>query len=803
MSGAFDSGAGNISRVRRVLRVLEAALNGALTPISAIGLLLGALLVMRLSQLPPSWLAWLLCLLGITLWLGLRRARWVGAALFGFGWTCALSAHAMSLRLPPSLAGATIEVSGRIVGLPQRDEYTLRFDLRADATGNRPELAGRLLHLGWNDTHRELAPGERWRMPLRLKRPRGTINPGGFDFERWALQRRIAAIGYVHGDSAQRLAPASGVDALRARWSQAITKAAPSTGSRFVRALALGDTRGLEQHDWDVLRAIGLTHLVAISGLHVGIVAGFGAWLMLGIYMLFPRFGLRLPRPQAQAIGALALALAYAALAGFALPTVRALLMVMAVLAARLLRRPTSMPQSLALALAVIVVMDPLAILAPGFWLSFAGVAWLVICLPDANAGGRIRALFDAQRVATLGLLPLTIWFFGQASLIAPVANLVAIPWVTLVAVPLSLLGLVLQLTFPALGAPVLRLAAWTMDAIWPVLERIAAWPGSLAWLPQPSVFVLTLAVLGVLWLLLPRGIPGKPLALLLLLPLLWPQPARVATGEAQLAMIDVGQGLSVLVRTRSHTLVYDTGPSFRGGLDLGEAAVVPSMHALNVPRLDALVISHGDNDHFGGADAVLQAYPTQVRFAPTGMPKGIGYAPCLMGSHWQWDGVQFQFLHPPLYFPYLGNDSSCVLRISTSQWSALLTGDMSEVIESRLVREQPDLIRADVITVPHHGSKTASSVSFINAVQAKYALIGVGYGNRFHHPRLPIVQRWLDSGSEVEDTASGGMLMLRLDASGAHLVSRARQQQRRFWQDAVPSSARLAQQAQLEPDPE
>lgn len=773
-------------------------------PRCAIALLIGALVVMRLPMLPPAWVAWPLSMVGAGWWLFGRRARWVGALLFGLGWACVISAHALALRIPPSLVGETVLVSGRVVGLPQRDDRLQRFDLRADVAengiagnavaGNPPGVAGRLLHLSWDSKQHAPAPGERWRLPLRLKRPRGTMNPGGFDFERWALQRRIAANGYVRDDgSAMRLSAASGIDALRARLSQRIADAVPTPGSRFVRALALGDTRWLDQHDWEVLRGTGLTHLIAISGFHVGIVAAFGALLAWLLYALVPWLGLRVPRPQAQAVAALLFAFGYTALAGFELPTVRTVLMIAAALAARLWRRPASVAQSLALALIAIVLIDPLAVLAAGFWLSFAGVAWLVWCLPDTNTGGHLRAHLSAQGVATLGLLPLTVWFFGQASLIAPLSNLFGIPWISLVAVPLSLLGLAVDLVAPGIGVPLLRLAAWSMDAIWPVLEHMAAWPGALAWLPEPSLPALLLALAGAFWLLLPRGVPGKPLAVCLLLPLLWPQGARIGPGQAELAMIDVGQGLSVLVRTQHHALLYDAGPSYSGGLDLGEAAVVPSLHALGVPRLDALVISHGDNDHAGGADAVLQVYPAPARFGAPGWPRGAGYAPCLRDIAWRWDGVEFRFLHPPLFFPYLKNNSGCVLRIVGPGWSALLPADIEAVVEQRLLREQPELLRVDVIAMPHHGSRTSSSEEFVRAVAPKYALIGVGYGNRFHLPKTEIVQRWLDIGSDVEDTASAGMLRLRLDAGGAHLFSRAREQQRRFWLEPAASSASSA----------
>jgi competence protein ComEC len=344
-------------------------------------------------------------------------------------------------------------------------------------------------------------------------------------------------------ETASKIGESAGIDALRARLSARIAQAVPAPGARFVQALALGDTRALSESDWDTLRATGLTHQIAISGFHVGIVASFGALLAWLTYRLFPRLGLRWPRVQAQAVFALAFGTGYTALVGFELPTVRTLLMIAAALLARLWRRPASVPSTLALALAAMLIVDPLCVLAAGFWLSFAGVAWLVWCLPHDAPRGQLRAFLGAQGVATIGLLPLTVWFFGQASLLSPLTNLIGIPWFSLVVVPLSLIGLGVDLVWPAAGAMILRLAARAMDGLWWVLTHAAQWPGALVWLPEPGPFALAMALIGAFWLLLPRGIPGKPLALLLWLPLLWPRMPEIPTGTADLAMIDVGQG--------------------------------------------------------------------------------------------------------------------------------------------------------------------------------------------------------------------------------------------------------------------
>ena len=763
----------------------------------AIALASGVVLAMQQAALPPIWLSIPICILGVIGWIASRRWRWLGALLFGAAWACIQGGHALSVRIPTDLVGQQIAVVGHVDGLPEHDDRLLRFDFIVDREGNLPGVAGKHLRLSWYNPNVDVGAGERWKLQVKLRRPRGVLNPGGFDFEKLALERRIAATGYVREpESAKKLGDTISIDALRAKLSSRIAAAVPSPSARFVRALALGDTRFLDESDWDTLRATGLTHQIAISGFHVGIVASFGALLAWFAYWLFPRIGLRWPRSQAQAVMALLFGFGYTALVGFELPTVRTLLMIAAALLARLWRRPSSVSASLALALAAMLIVDPLSVLAAGFWLSFAGVAWLVWCLPNDASGGHVRVFLGAQGVATLGLLPLTVWFFGQASLVSPITNLIGIPWFSLVVVPLSLLGLAVDMVVPSVGAWILQLAAHAMDALWWILERAAHWPGALVWLPEPSALALMMALAGAFWLLLPRGIPGKPLALLLWLPLLWPRLPAIPQGTADLAMIDVGQGLSLLVRTQQHTLVFDAGPAYSGGLDLGESAVVPTLHAFGVQKLDLLVISHGDNDHSGGADAVRRAYPVAMRYAPAGWPKGQDYQPCRKDATWNWDGVTFRFLHPPQYFPYLKNDSACVLRISGPGWSALLPADIEAIIEQRLVREEPDLLRADLLIAPHHGSKTSSTSEFLDAVHPKLALISVGQGNRFGLPNPGVVQRYVAQGIALEDSASDGLVRVRLDATGARVVERTRQRLLRFWHEpAAPSASIFSQE--------
>jgi competence protein ComEC len=767
---------------------------------TAVALLLGITACLCLPAL-PSWWAFALPL-GVGAWSWSRTGwkRVVGASVFGFA-LCGLHVvHALSQQLPVSLERQDAVVSGQLVDLPVDEARRTRFKLRVDdAQGIPAALRGRLLQLSWYDGYKETGPsrrfglraGSRWRFELRLRAPRGLRNPGAFDSEKSTLVGRVAATGYVrHPETAKELSGAVGIDAWRGAMSARIAAAVPSTSSRYVRALALGDTRGLDDIDWETLRATGLTHLIAISGFHVGMVAALFALLASAWWRALPAaLARRVPRPQAAALAALAGAAGYAVVAGFALPTVRTVLMIAMVVAARALRRPVRVGDALAMAALAMLVFDPLAALTPGFWLSFAGVAWLAWCLPEA--GHRIVGDFlSAQGVATLGLLPLTAVLFGQASLAGPLANLVAIPWWSLVVVPLSLLGTALDALAPGAGHWAWDAAAWCFDLSWPLVQWLAGSGFALWWLPEARWFALPLALFGAFWCLLPRGVPGRALALLLWLPLLWPSRALPPPGDADLVVLDVGQGLSVLVRTAGHSLLYDMGPAQPEGFDAGERVGVPSLRALGVRRLDAAVVSHGDNDHAGGFAAVRRAYPMPVVWSSEGSGVPATRA-CRTGVQWHWDGVRFRFLHPPEYFPYLANESSCVLRIETAHGVALLTGDIGDVVERDLLRRDAAALRAEVVLVAHHGSGESSDPGFVAATGARHALVSAGYGNRFDHPRPEVVDRWRQAGAEVHDTARDGALRVRLQVGGATVEAR-RQSHPRLW-DAVQRRERLA----------
>lgn len=766
---------------------------------TAAALVLGISIATWSPALVPLPLRWLLLLAGAVLWLRGDRWRWLGALLVGIGWLSLHMGWVLAAQLSPDVGRTQFTVRGTVVSLPEHEQRRSRFRFRVDGGADMPEhLRGCLLQLAWHDDFATRTPGPRmalhagevWQLRVRLRAPRGLVNPGGFDSERHAVAQRLCATGAVRAVAARRVASASGLQAWRERMAARIADAVVSPSSRHVRALALGDTRGLGEADWQRLRATGLTHLIAISGFHVGMVALCGAWGMAGLWRLFPMLGRRWPRPQAAAAGAFGVALGYAAVAGFALPTVRTVVMIGVVVLARLWRRPSGVLGGLALAAVAVLLVDPLSILLPGFWLSYAGVAWLAACLPERSHW--LRGFFSAQWVATLGLLPLTVLLFGQASMVGPLANLVAIPWWSLVVVPLALLGTALEALWAGVGALPWRLSAWCFDLSWPLFEALAGSRFALWWLPEPAWFALPLALLGALWMLLPAGVPGRALAVLLWLPLLLPAQERPEEGAFEMVVLDVGQGLSVLLRTREHVLLYDTGPAARDGFDAGERVVVPALHALGVRHLDRLVLSHGDMDHAGGLGAVRAALPVLHLAGPPGLPLGDGAGHCAQGQSREWDGVRFSFLHPGPAFPYLRNESSCVLRVQGRHGAALLTGDIGDVIEQGLVRRMADALRADVVLVPHHGSAGSSTPAFVAASGARLALIGAGHGNRFGHPRADVVARWQQSGAEVLNTADSGAVRVWLGPDGLQL------REQRLWRRRAWDAAERARPAAI-----
>ncbi|MET1080127.1 MAG: DNA internalization-related competence protein ComEC/Rec2 [Pseudomonas sp.] len=723
-----------------------------------LALAFGLLLVRFLPALPTAALVLAMLLLALPL-LALRLYP-VGLFLLGLAWACTSAQWALAQRLPPALDGRILWLEGRVTDLPQVVDGVVRFQL-AEAQARQVRLPP-LMRLSWYDGPR-LQAGERWRLAVRLKRPRGLVNPQGFDYEAWLLAQRIGATGTVKGG--ERMAPARGLAAWRDSLRQRLLAVDARGREGALTALVLGDSSGLSVAEWRILQGTGTTHLLVISGQHIALLAGllYGAVATLARWGWWPR---RLPWLLCACTLALGGALGYGLLAGFAVPVQRACLMIGLVLLWRLRFRHLGSALPLLLALLGVLLIEPLVTLQAGFWLSFGAVLVLAWVL-----GARLgpwswwQAWFRPQWALAIGLLPPLLALGLPLSASGPFANLLAVPWVGLLVVPLALLGTLL-LPVPLVGAVLLWLAGGLLDLLFQVLDVLAT--GQPAWLPGGvPIWAWWLGSLGVALVLLPAGVPLRALGLILLLPVFAPPRMPIAPGRAEVWVLDVGQGLAVAVRTREHALLYDAGARV-GDFDLGERVVLPSLRQLGVAALDSLLLSHADNDHAGGALAIQRGVPIgQVLSGePHALAATLGARPCVDGQQWVWDGVRFRTWRWSR--AVAGNQASCLLMVEANGERLLLTGDIDSPVEQALLRQGLDL-QADWLLAPHHGSRSSSSAAFIAAVAPRAVLISRGQHNSFGHPHPEVLARYAARGVVIYDTVESGALRVQLgDRGGA-----------------------------------
>ncbi|MBU2099177.1 MAG: DNA internalization-related competence protein ComEC/Rec2, partial [Gammaproteobacteria bacterium] len=582
----------------------------------------------------------------------------------------------------------------------------------------------------------------------------------------------------------------------------------PALGNAGVlKALVVGDRDDISSAQWDLFTATGTNHLVVISGLHVGFVA-LCAWTLINrLSRRFPRLLLRVPAQHLAGYSAIMAAACYSLLAGFSLPTQRALIMITVLMASRISGRSVAPADSLAVAALLVLLMDPMAVTQAGFWLSFAAVASLFFAFVGygqplhQNRQSTIKTLWQRwvqpQWAVSVGLLlPLLLWT-GQMSLNAPLANVFAIPLVSLLVVPLALVGammLSIDMTWTHAAAQfLLQQADRLLDWLQMFLVFISAWSPAL-WRPAvPSLLTMMLMALSSIVLLMPRGLAPRWLALPLLLPLIWPPPpARPPVGRVWLQFLDVGQGLAVVVHTRQHHLLFDTGPALGPDFDAGRAVILPYLYQSHVSYLDALIVSHWHADHSGGLNTVADNMAIGRRLAGPAQSSAANwyddyrFEGCEAGQHWQWDDVHFTVLFPPAD-PSLAadgnvNNSSCVLLIEAGGQGVLLTGDIEEAAERRLLATHADLLDVDVLQAPHHGSRSSSSAAFVQATSPTWVVMSAGYRNRFDHPHSDIVERYQRHGAQVLFSADSGAVLMEIGGEKPVLLFRHRQQHRRFW---------------------
>jgi len=763
----------------------------------AFGFLLGIVILQQSVGLPPSvWsIALVLCLPALFLF---WKYRFFWALCVGFLYAFIPSEQRLEARIMPQLEGNDLIVRGSIQSIPDKRGKDWRFQLQIDQARavNKVLDASMLkgvIKLNWYRGKHTLHAGETWQLRVRLKQPNGFSNPHGFDYEKWLFHQGVIATGYVRTSIENKKladAPAYSVNALRERILTRIEEVLGDSESLgVVSALSVAERRDISDAQWLLFRQTGTNHLIAISGLHIGMVAGFGFFPVMLIWWLFPSLYLRLPvRIAGSIVGAL-FAISYALLAGFTLPTQRALIMVLLVLFGLLLKRHYSGTALLSFALILVLLFDPLATLSSGFWLSFMAVG-LILWFVKRRLRQPRFAILGVQLALSMGMLPLTLALFGSSSLSAPLANLIAIPWVSIIVVPLTLLSVLMLFVLPVVGEWLLHFSAGSVE--W-LLQGLSYLAHSTLMLQMPEVpdTLLFLAFIGFLWLWLPAGFPARWLGGILWLPAILYQPKVIEENAFHYHLLDVGQGLASVVQTRYHTLIYDTGPRVGTSFDTGKLVVVPFLQAQGIKNIDMMMVSHGDIDHRGGANyiaahiAIDKVMSSEVTLLPQQLQRSV--IACEQGLKWVWDGVLFEVLHPTKKerenTQYNDNNKSCVLRVSNEHHRLLLTGDIQKAAETSLVKQAHEQLKADVMLIPHHGSKTSSQQAFIDAVQPQLALAGTGYRNRFGFPKQSVMERYYKRDIEVLHTANEGAISLYFPANArSYKVISSRSQQRRYW---------------------
>lgn len=721
--------------------------------------------VHTLPQLPGVAVLATLSLPALLPWRG--RALWSAGAL-GLLLTVLQARALLDQRWPTERHGSDHGVEGVVASLPEQEGQAQRF-LFEPADPAFP----RRIRVAWYRSDEAVRGAECWRFTLRLRTPHGSLNPGGFDYEAWLFRQGIGATATVR-EGRRCDGRGSALLAARQRLAERIrTALPPGPAAGVLAAITVGDTSGIRGADWELFRKTGTTHLVAISGFNVAIVAGVAYFLCRWLWAAWPALCLALPAQRAGLLGSALVAGGYALLAGFESPVQRAVLMLWLLLAAAWFHRLSRPSRVLALAWIAVLACDPAAVASPGLWLSFGAVgAIFYVSLARLRPPGAWHALVLLQLLIALALAPLTLFFFQGSSALGPLVNLFAVPFFALLT-PIALAALILLFAWPAAGLPLLQGCAFALDAFHAALAWSEQLPlPGLAASPPPAA--LLLAAGGVALLFAPRGLPLRPLGLLCLLPLLaLPRAPSLASGRGdfELAVLDVGQGLAVVVRTTHHTLLYDAGPAFEDGYDAGASVVAPWLLHAGARSLDLLLLSHGDNDHAGGIAAVRARL--EVR-------EELGTArPCGAGQSWEWDGVRFDVLHPDAG-GWEGNDASCVLRVHGS-YIALLPGDIEADAERALAAATA--LRADVLLAPHHGSRTSSSATFVDAVRPQVVIHSAGWRHPFRHPRPEVVARYAELGARQYVTGQGGAISVWRDgASGRIEVREYRRDAARWW---------------------
>lgn len=747
---------------------------------SVLSFVTGIIVVQQLPLLPDTyWIVFLFLL--VPCFAFFRHWRLIFFVI-GLLWAICFASTRLADRLPETLQSQHIEIEGTVIGLPQNNERRVRFDFAVSKPQvNFPEK----IRLSWYFPKQQIQAGQYWQFTVKLKKPHGLFNPGGFDYERWLFMQNIGATGYVRSKPQPRLrimeAEWRGFDSVRQKIANRLMELVENTDNLgIIKALTIGDRHNISKKQWEVFRKTGTVHLLAISGLHIGLLAGLAYFLTLNI-------GIRLAFVSPQilaAIFAIMMAIFYSAMAGFSLPTQRALVMLSVAMIAIVWQRNCTPGHTLTLTLLAVLLFDPLAVLSAGFWLSFFAVVIILYSLVGRLGktrywGGAIKIHW----VTAIGLAPLLLFYFQQVSIIAPIANLLTVPVISLLVVPLCLFAVLVMFFSSTLAVHLFAMVNMILQGLMLVLSEMADLPFAAITMISPPFYAIPLALAGVFVLLSPKGMPARWLGLVLFLPLVFVDVAKPKAGEVTLTLLDVGQGLSAVIETATHVLVFDTGAKYSQHYDMGDAVVIPFLKSKGITTVDTLLISHGDNDHIGGAESIIAQQ--QVTKILTSVPEMLDkFAPvqCETGQTWVWDQVRFDILSPPDQWGVVDeNNNSCVLKVTTKQEAILLTADIEQLAEDWLIKNIAQKLESSILIAPHHGSNTSSTLLFLNQVNPSIILIPAGYKNRFSFPHELVLERYKTNNISWLNVADQGAIVVDLKTDGFK-VSAIRSKKSRYW---------------------
>jgi competence protein ComEC len=775
----------------------------------ALSMTLGAWWLQQQAELPAQSYAIMVFPLGVFAWMPGKLHGLTGRALtmlcwlligvlVGFYWAAGNARISLASNLEDAWQGRDVRIEGVIAKMTLPGERGTRFVMEVERVrtvgGRVPKRLSLTWYASWSGDRSqipELLAGQRWQLAVRLRPPHGNFNPHGFDAEASMLEDGIGATGYVHDEhSAKLLAPMVWqpnyiVERARERIRrnlQHLIGGEPYAG--IIIALAIGDQRAIPPEQWTVFTHSGVSHLMSISGLHITMVSGLVFALALRIWRRFDMLAAHLSPLRAATLAGLLMAVAYAALSGFAVPAQRTIYMLIVVALA--LWSGWRWPASaiLGAALILVITLDPMAVISAGFWLSFGAVATILfIGTADSSKSGWLWSWMRIQWAITIALTPLLLVLFQKVSIVSPFANAIAIPVVSLCVAPLAL-----SLILLPFGA-VATVAHEVMRICFLGLEFLASLPGAVWQQHAPIGWTVVLAICGVVVLLLPRGFPAKWIGVILVIPMFAVTPKGPEADELWLSVLDVGQGLSVVARTSHHVVLFDTGPDYRGWGDAGRSIIAPYLRGEGIVSLDKVIISHDDLDHSGGAGSVLESFPTGLVLTSIDsdipMKEGIRTERCEAGQQWTSDNVKFEILHPTdvnyRSTRIRDNDRSCVLRIKSQFGTVLLPADIERNSERQLLQAGLADLDADVLVAPHHGSSTSSGQRFIAAVTPQIVVFPVGYLNRYGHPHPQVEARYREAGARVLRTDTHGAITLKFSSAGID-ASTWRNTRRRYW---------------------